>query len=73
MTAVRRLPKSASTRAAHQLAHRGFHLIARPQGFLVEDTSGPLVPGQLDRARSWGRRLAATYTHDHALPGTATG
>jgi hypothetical protein len=70
---VRRLSKSASTRAAHLLAHRGFRLIARPEGFLVEDTSGPLVPGELDRARSWGRRLAATYRHDHALPETTVG
>ncbi len=73
MTAVRRLPKSASTRAAHLLAHRGFHIIARPTGFLVEDTSGPLVAGELDRARAWGCTLAASYAHDHPRPGTAVG
>jgi hypothetical protein len=58
VTKVRRLPKAASTRAAHVLAHHGYTLIARPTPFLVQDTSGPVVDGELDRAAAWGRALA---------------
>jgi hypothetical protein len=28
--------------------------------FFVEDTTGPLLDGELDRAEAWGRSLAAT-------------
>jgi hypothetical protein len=28
------------------------------QSFYVEDMTGPLVAGELDRARGWGRELA---------------
>lgn len=64
VTKVRHLPKAASTRAAHLLSRRGFAIVARPTAFLVQDLTGPLVPGELDRARAWGRDLAHT-----ALPG----
>jgi len=28
------------------------------ESFLVEDTEGPLVAGELERARAWGAELA---------------
>lgn len=59
VTKVRRIPRSASTRAAHMLAHNGLTLIERPAAFLVHDTQGPLEPDELVRAVAWGRRLAA--------------
>lgn len=59
VTKVRRLPKAASTRAAHLLAHRGFELVARPTPFLVEDTKGPLLDGEVDRATVWAHEVAA--------------
>jgi hypothetical protein len=34
--------------------------VAEPQSFLVEDAEGPLAPGELERARAWGDKLAAT-------------
>jgi hypothetical protein len=54
---VRRVPASASRRAATMLRHKGYRLVGTPTGFLVEDVSGPLVPGEIDRARAWGRAL----------------
>jgi Flavodoxin len=73
VTKVRHLPKAASTRAAHLLARRSFELVERPAPFFVADLKGPLLDGELDRARAWGRRLASTHVHDHPLPGTAVG
>jgi hypothetical protein len=71
VTKTRRLPKAASTRAARLLRRRGFRIVERPTAFLVADVQGPLVDGELERARGWGIRLA----HDHApgLPGAAAG
>ena len=58
VTKVRRLPKAASTRAAHLLRRRGATLVEHPTGFLVHDVQGPLEPDELARAVGWGRRLA---------------
>jgi hypothetical protein len=57
---VRRLPTAAAPRAAKLASRQGFHLACRPTYFLVEDIKGPLAPGELDRAREWGRQLAAS-------------
>jgi hypothetical protein len=45
---------------ARRLRRRGYELVADPQSFLVEDSEGPLVDGELERAREWGAALAAT-------------
>jgi hypothetical protein len=58
VTRVRRLPKAASTRAGHLLTHRGYELVSRPTPFLVEDTKGPLIEGEVERATEWGRTIA---------------
>jgi hypothetical protein len=58
VTTMRRLPKSASTRAYHLLDHLGFEMLFRPTGFLVTDIKGALVAGEGERAESWGRLLA---------------
>jgi hypothetical protein len=55
---VRRLPKAAGTRGGHLLRRLGFTLVRRPEAFLVEDTTGPLVDGEVERASEWGRELA---------------
>jgi hypothetical protein len=55
---VRYLPKTAGTRGAHVLQRLGFTLLERPMGFLVEDTPGPLLAGETERAVAWGRQLA---------------
>ena len=72
VTKVRRIPKAASTRAAHLLSRHGYELVSRPTPFLVEDLRGPLIAGEADRARTWGRVIAvATYQRLH--PTLATG
>jgi hypothetical protein len=40
------------------LGKLGAHLVAPAEHFFVADTKGPLVDGEVDRARSWGRNLA---------------
>jgi hypothetical protein len=54
---VRRLPGSAAKKAAKLVRHEGFAAAAEPESFYVGDTAGPLLPGELDRARAWGVRL----------------
>ena len=55
---VRHLPAAAAPAAARIARRRGFRLVGKPTGFLVQDTTGPLIDGELDRARRWGRDLA---------------
>jgi hypothetical protein len=55
---VRRLPGSAAHKAAKLARHHGFD-VAAVQSFYVSDTAGPLLPGELERATAWGRRLAS--------------
>ena len=55
---ARRMPGSAAKAAARAGRRRGFTLATRPQSFWVEGTPGPLVPGELDRARAWGSSLS---------------
>lgn len=54
---ARRLP-AASGRISRAARRLGFRVITHPEGFLVEDTKGPLVDGEVDRATTWGRTLA---------------
>jgi hypothetical protein len=51
------IPGSAARSAAKALAERGFERAARGETFWVEDTPGPLRPGEVERAREWGRKL----------------
>ncbi len=52
-----RLAGGASKGIARRLRHRGYQLVSPPAGFIVEDVEGPLRPGELERARSWGAGL----------------
>ncbi len=52
------VPGSAARSALHRLRRRGLPPLAGPQSFWVSSTSGPLVDGELERARDWGRLLA---------------
>lgn len=53
-----RLPGSAARGIATRLRHRGFNVIAPPQTFFVETTTGPVVEGELERAFRWGQLVA---------------
>jgi hypothetical protein len=54
---MRRLAGSAAKGAAKAGRHHGFDLALPPENFFVRDIAGPLVDGELDRARAWGQRL----------------
>jgi hypothetical protein len=41
------------------LQKSGGQLVFPPEGFYVDDTQGPLVEGELERAAEWARRLLA--------------
>ena len=48
---------AASRGIARRLRHHGYNVIDTAS-FLVADTAGPLLEGELDRARAWGAHLA---------------
>lgn len=56
---MRRLPGSAAKGAAKLVHKLGYPAAAPSESFYVEDVDGPLLDGELDRARAWGERLAA--------------
>ncbi|UGT67777.1 flavodoxin domain-containing protein [Nocardia gipuzkoensis] len=53
------LPGSAARGVARRLRRAGYELATDPMDFLVTDVTGPLVGGELERARTWAERLAA--------------
>lgn len=52
-----RLAGGAARKISHQLHRHGYALAAKPAGFIIEGTEGPLRAGEQDRARAWGRTL----------------
>lgn len=57
---VRHLPGSAAKAAAKEVRRHHLGHLVDTQSFYVADMAGPLVEGELERARSWGQTLAAT-------------
>lgn len=66
-TAHPKLPGSAARAAARRLRRRGFEMAAPAKSFWVDGMTGPLVDGELQRARDWGERLAATIVTREAV------
>lgn len=56
---VRHLPGSAAKSAAKSLRKLGYKPVVPPASFFVADVAGPLLEGELDRARDWGRQVAS--------------
>jgi len=52
------LPGHAGQKAAKKLKKLGCTILANSESFFVEGYEGPLLPGELDRARQWGQDLA---------------
>jgi hypothetical protein len=52
-----RLPGSAARAAHRRLRRRGCRSAAAPASFYVSGTTGPLIDGELARAREWGATL----------------
>jgi len=61
---VRRLPLAAGPSARRLARAKGFKVLDRPAAFLVDDVSGPLVDGELERATAWGRRVVGWCRDD---------
>ena len=57
-----RMPGSAARAADKRLRSRGFRSVARPESFWVSGTFGPLLEGEVGRARRWGEQLASAAT-----------
>lgn len=57
---MRHLPGSAARGAAKAAGRHGYEAAARAESFFVLDVNGPLLDGELDRARGWGQKLAAS-------------
>lgn len=58
----------AARRIAAALRDRGYTLIARPEGFVVQEYDGPLRAGERDRARAWGAGLARALASQGGAP-----
>lgn len=54
----KRIPGSASKAARRRLRRLGYRPVAPAESFFVSDMQGPLVDGEVERARAWGVRLA---------------
>jgi hypothetical protein len=66
-----RLPGSAAHAAARRLRRVGMALVARPATFRVHGMTGPLLDGEVGRARRWGADLdARAVRSDTAARGT---
>ncbi len=70
-----RVPGSAARAAERRLGRLGFEIVAPAETFWVSGTPGPLLDGELGRARAWGERLggraAATQPPKRASATTA--
>jgi hypothetical protein len=56
------LPGSAASGAAKRLRRMHLPVLVRPETFYVEGAQGPLVEGELVRARQWGDWIARLVT-----------
>ena len=57
-----RLPGSAARAAEKRLGRLGFRIVAPAKSFYVDGTQGPLLDGELERARRWADQLGAAVT-----------
>jgi hypothetical protein len=57
-----RLPGSAARSVARRLRAAGVRQVVPAESFYVTGTRGPLVAGEVERARRWGERLASALT-----------
>jgi hypothetical protein len=56
------LTGTAARGIARRLERHGCTLVADPESFFVTDGEGPLAPGEAERARAWGAKLATSLT-----------
>jgi hypothetical protein len=61
-----RVPGSAARAAAKRLRALGLPEVVAAESFYVLGTDGPLLAGELGRARTWGEQLASAVTEAKA-------
>jgi hypothetical protein len=44
---------------ARRLRRHDYHLVSDPEGFIVDDSYGPLRTGEVERAKQWGAQLVS--------------
>lgn len=66
---ARRMPGSAAKSAGRVARRHGFQTTAPSQSFYVADVEGPLLQGELERARAWGAALASSFDAGSAARG----
>jgi flavodoxin len=49
----------AAAKISQALQTAGATIVAKPQGFIVQGTEGPLAPGQTDKAGAWAAFIGA--------------
>jgi len=59
---MRFAPGSAAKGAAKAARRHGYDSAVQAESFYVREVDGPLVEGEVDRARAWARQLAASMT-----------
>jgi Flavodoxin len=59
---MRFAPGSAAKGAAKAARRHGYDSAAEAESFYVREVDGPLVVGEVDRARAWARQLATSMT-----------
>lgn len=68
LTWPRFLAGSAAAAGAKQLRKKGARLLVPPESFLVTGTEGPLVDGELERARIWAHEVCAVAGRSEREP-----
>jgi flavodoxin len=61
---MRHMPGSAAKGAAKAVRKLGYEAATKAESFYVRDVDGPLVVGEVDRARAWAQQLAAWMTRE---------
>ena len=64
----RHLPGSAAKSAARCARRHGFAHVERGESFYVDGTTGPMLDGEIQRARHWGRQIARTASPPDQAP-----
>lgn len=68
--ADKKVPGSASRAAHRRLRRRGYRAVLPAECFDVAGMQGPLVNGEIDRAREWGAELAIALQRSRRVHAT---
>lgn len=64
VASVRHLPGSAARAAGKEVRRHHLGRLVGTVSFYVDDMAGPLIEGEVDRARAWGQLLGAGHPAD---------